>query len=326
MTALGLLAIAFNAHIAWAEETFSVSAREIADPKAVFATIQSSNVVPARARNGGTVASLNVGYGARVDQEQVIATIADEKLVTEIKLLDAQIDAAQAQLAQAQMDLARVEKLAATGAESRQHLDLARTALKVADNTLKAKTSERGVAEERLREGEVLAPTTGRVLTVPVTVGTVVMPGDPIAQVAEGGFVLRLRVPERHARFMKVGDPVRLDAAPGTAEDPIGRITLVYPEIQDGRVVADAQAEGLGDYFVGERVRVWIDSGKRSAFIVPASFVATRFGIDYIRVRQTKDTVIDVPVQRGRPLPLPGLADGLELLSGVQAGDVLVSP
>ena len=57
----------------------------------------------------------------------------------------------------------------------------------------------------------MLAPAAGRVLKVPVTVGSVVLPGDPVATIAEQNFVLRLRVPERHARFLKAGDTVRID-------------------------------------------------------------------------------------------------------------------
>lgn len=325
--ALAVLALALTPLAARAEETFTVAPREVADPKAVFATVESANVVPARARNSGTVASLNISWGDHVERGQVVATVADEKIAMQIKSLDADIDAAEAQLAQAQMDLARVERLAVSGAESRQHLDLARTALKVAENRLKARTSDRAQAQQHLAEGDVLAPTTGRVLTVPVTMGTVVLEGDPVAQVAEGGYVLRLKVPERHARFMKVGDPVRLDPAmAGAIDPPPGRITLVYPEIQEGRVVADAKAEGLGDYFVGERVRVWIDTGRRSAYVVPESFVRTRFGIDYVTVRPKQGEPTDVPVQRGRALPQPAIPDGIELLSGVQSGDVLVRP
>ena len=32
-------------------------------------------------------------------------------------------------------------------------------------------------------------------------------------------------------------------------------IDLVYPQIEDGRVVADATVEGLGEYFVGDRLQ-----------------------------------------------------------------------
>ena len=46
-----------------------------------------------------------------------------------------------------------------------------------------------------------------------VAVGSVVLPGDPVATIAQQDFKLRLRVPERHARFLKAGDKVRIDGA-----------------------------------------------------------------------------------------------------------------
>ena len=52
----------------------------IADEKAVFATIESANVVPARARIGGTIIELQVRQGDHVEQGQVIATVGDPKL------------------------------------------------------------------------------------------------------------------------------------------------------------------------------------------------------------------------------------------------------
>jgi hypothetical protein len=102
-------------------------------------------------------------------------------------------------------------------------------------------------------------------------------------------------------------------------------IDLVYPQIEDGRVIADATVEGLGDYFVGDRLRVWIAGGTRQAFVIPSSYVKTRFGIDYVAIRQDNRT-IETPVQRGREMPTPELQDGLEILSGLRVGDQLVQP
>jgi hypothetical protein len=59
---------------------------------------------------------------------------------------------------------------------------------------------------------------------------------------------------------------------------------------------------------------------------VPGSFIVTRFGIDYARVRTSTERVVDVPVQRGRPLPRPDMPDALEILSGLKPDDVLVRP
>ena len=263
-----------------------------ADEKAVFATVESVRVVPARARIGGTVAELSVKDGDRVERGQILATVGDEKLVLQLKSLDAQIAGLEAQLSQAQTDFSRIEGLVERGTLPRTRLDEARTVLNVAQNSHRSRVAERSVVQQQLSEGQILAPTNGRVLRVPVTVGAVLLAGEPVATIAEGNFVLRLRVPERHARFLKVGDQIRLDGEDiGQSGPRFGTISLVYPQLEDGRVVADAMVENLGDYFVGERIRVWISAGQRSAIIVPAGFVLTRFGVDYVRIRKDEQTV-----------------------------------
>jgi RND family efflux transporter MFP subunit len=324
---VGAAALALFAQRALAQENFVVAPKTLADEKAVFATVESTNVVPARARIGGTVVGLAVKEGNAVKQGQVIATVGDEKLALQMKSLDAQISGLEAQFAQAQTDLTRAEDLFSRGTIPKTNLDQARTAFNVASNTLKARTAERSVIQQQVTEGNVLAPTSGRVLKVPVTTGTVILAGETVATVAEQNFVLRLRVPERHARFLKAGDPVRIDGEElGKSGAEFGTIRLVYPQIEDGRVIADAAVANLGDYFVGERIRVWVSAGERTSFIVPGSFIVTRFGIDYARLRKDASSVIDVPVQRGRERPRPDMPDALEILSGLKVGDILVRP
>jgi RND family efflux transporter MFP subunit len=307
-------------------EILTVAARPVADEKAVFATVESVSVVPARGRIGGIIVQLNVREGDPVARGQAIATIGDEKLALQMKSLDAQIDALQAQSNQAQIDFTRTEGLVERGTLPRIKLDEARTALNVAENGLRARTAERAVVQQQLNEGQVLAPANGRVLKKLVAVGSVVLPGDPVAMIAQQNFKLRLRVPERHARFLKAGDKIRVDGAEfGEQASKSGVIDLVYPQIEDGRVIADATVEGLGEYFVGDRLRVWISGGTRTAFVIPSSYVTTRFGIDYVHLRRAGQT-IDAPVQRGRDLPVPDLPNGLEILSGIRVGDELVQP
>ena len=307
-------------------ETLTVVQRTVADEKAVFATVESISVVPARSRIGGTVAQLNVREGDAVTRGQAIAVVGDEKLALQMKSLDAQIEALQAQADQAQIDFDRTSGLVERGTLPRVKLDETRTALNVAQNGLRARTAERAVVQQQLSEGQVLAPADGRVLKKQISVGSVVLPGDPVAMIAQQDFKLRLRVPEEHARFLKAGDKIRIDGAElGGEASKWGVIDLVYPQIEEGRVIADAKVEGLGEYFVGDRLRVWISGGTRPAYVIPASFVKTRFGIDYVLLRQGDGTV-EVPVQRGRQMPTPELPDGLEILSGIRAEDQLVRP
>lgn len=324
--------LAFSLGVLWAQVThaenfFTVHPAAIPDQKAVFATVESRRIVPARARISGSVARLVVKEGDSVGVGQVVATVYDEKLALQMKSLDAQIAGLQAQMDQAETDLKRAEDLFSRGIAPRTRLDEARTTFNVADNAMRARVAERSVVQQQLTEGDVLAPAAGRVLKVPLTTGTVIVAGETVAEIAEENFVLRLRVPERHAGLLKSGDSIRVDADELGEDVPqFGIIQLVYPQIEDGRVVADAAIKGLGDYFVNKRVRVWISAGSRDAIVIPASFITTRFGVDYVHVLRDGDATIDTPIQRGRELPRPDLPDGIEVLSGLRADDRLVKP
>jgi RND family efflux transporter MFP subunit len=306
---------------------FPVALLKLPDEKSVYATVETVNAIPARVRTGGTITRLSVREGDAVTAGQVIASVGDQKLSLQQGALDAQIASARAQMEQAQGDMERAEALSRNGFVTRQRLDELRTAANVAANALKARIAERAVLGQQMNEGQVLAPAAGRVLAVPVTPGTVVMPGETVAMIAERDYVLRLSVPERHAISLKAGDPVRLDPddlSPGERAGQ-GQITLVYPRISDGRVQADARVSGLGDYFVGQRVRVFVPTGERPVIIVPATYLTTRFGMDFAHLRQGA-SMVEVPVRRGQARPRPGMSDGVEILSGLNDGDILVRP
>lgn len=308
-------------------KTFLVAPSSIRDEKAVFATVQSAYVVPARSRIGGTILELKVRQGDAVKSGQVIATVADAKLALQINSYAAQAQAASAQVAQAKVEYDRAQRLVAQGAIARNAFDQARTNYNVALSNLKSINAQRSVVQQQVTEGEILAPTSGRVITVPVTAGTVVMNGDTVATVAEQDFVLRLKVPERHARFMKAGDTVRLaDDDMSLTSSRSGRINLVYPQIEAGQVMADATVTGLSDYFVGERVRIWVAAGSRQTIIVPARLLVTRSGIDYARLWRKDGPPLIVPVQRGQARATARIADGVEILSGLRHGDRLIAP
>ena len=272
----------FAAGASDAEAVFAVSPQEIDDLKSVYATVRSKDLIQARVRTPGTIASLKVDEGDSVEPGQVLALVGDPKIALRIKALDARIVADKSRLETAKTELERARTLQERGFASQARLDLAQTAYDVAVNELKSAQADRSVIETEIAEGQVLAPTSGRVLKVPVTEGSVVLAGESIATIAANEYLLRLELPERHARFIKVGDKraPRRSAASAPTRQPLaeGRISQVYPELQDGHVVADAEVPDLGSYFVGERVLVWISAGKRQTFVVPRDLVFKRFG------------------------------------------------
>ena len=311
-----------------AQGAYTVLQSDIEDLKAVLATVRSKKVIEARVRTGGTITSLNVTEGGEVAPGEVLAVVVDPKLALRVEASQAQIVALESRLATAKAELDRVTRLTERGVTAQARLDQATTAFEVARTELSAARSERAIIEKQAEEGQVLAPAPGRVLRVPVTVGSVVREGEGIATIAANQYLLRLEVPERHARFMETGALLKVgprslgaDAQPANE----GRIVQVYPEIQNGRVVADAEVDGLGDYFVGERALAWISAGTRKGIVVPRGLTFNRFGLDYVRVAQAK-TTIDVVVQRGRVVSGNNDSAMIEVLSGLKPGDRLVQP
>lgn len=297
-----------------------VAAQAIEDRKAVFGTVETVDVAAARARIGGTVVLLAVDEGERVVAGQPIAAVADPKLQLELAAIDERIRSLQAQRDLARTDLARLRELFRTGAVAKSRLDDAETGLTVAERAITAMAADRQVVAERHAEGAVLAPAAGRVLKVEVTPGMVVMPGEAVARIALEDYVLRIALPERHARFLKPGDAVQVgDRGMQTGAGAVreGRVRLVYPQIQQGRVLADVVVDGLGDYHVGERVHAYVSTGTRQGFVVPRQALYQRFGVDFLRLKDGSEIV----VQPGQPV-----GDGIEILSGLREGDVLVTP
>lgn len=318
LSSLAALALSTGA---FAGELFKVEVKDLTDTKAVIATVEPVRQLVARARIGGTIASLKIKEGDVVSAGQEVAAVADQKLVLQMQALDARIQSVQAQRNLAKIEFDRVAELQKRGVSTVTQLDQARTNLDVANRSLQAIQSDRDVLAQQTVEGAVLAPGAGRILSVPISEGRVVMPGEVIATLAEDKYILRLQLPERHARFMRAGDVVQIGARgladAGQEAKGQGKIRLVYPEIQGGRVIADVDVEGLGDYFVGERTRVYIETGKRKAILVPQDYVLRRAGMNYVRLQSGAEIVVQPGESHG---------DMIEILSGLSAGDTLSKP
>lgn len=329
-------AMACAVMLGWAVQTaasageYLVKPSERTDYKAVFGQVESRDLVVARARIGGTITSLKVEEGAAVKAGDVIATVVDDKLALHLDALDARLKELHAQLENALTELKRGNALLASGTIPKSRIDSLQTQVDVLTSEVTAADADRAVVAQQAAEGEVLAPAPGRVLTVPVTKGSVVMAGETIVRIAGGGYFLRLALPERHAASLHDGDTVLVGSrgiAPAQstiAAARNGKIVKVYPELDVGKVLADVDVDGLGDYFVGERTLVWIPVNARQVTDVPPEAVWQRSGVDYVSVLG-QDGAADVAVIVG---DIFETAEGkrIEILSGLRAGDKVATP
>ncbi len=312
--------MAFTVEMAVAAEEV-LSLQQVVDTKAVYGRIETRDVVPARARIGGTLVELKVEEGSQVTAGQVIALVADPKLALQVQAMDGKLKALEAELNNAKTEMERANALVVRGVTTKQRVDQLRTQVEVYTSQITAAQAERAVITQQSTEGQVLAPVSGRVLKVPVTRGGVLMPGEAVATLAGGGFYLRLALPERHAALLKLGADVSIGEE---GHKTVGKLAKIYPQIENGRVIADVSVENLGTYFVGERTLVHVPIATRKAMSVPPEAIITRAGIDYVRL-QGDAGVHEVAVVLGLMVETPeGLR--LEVLSGLTEGDRLLIP
>jgi RND family efflux transporter MFP subunit len=317
---LGALALGLSLVPALAETPYQVSLQQVTDWKSVYGVIQTRREVPARARLGGTLETLDIVEGETVDAGQVLGRVVDVSLQFQLAANAAQLEALQSQLTNAQSELTRGEELLERGVTTVQRIDGLRTQVEVLQNQIVGVEAEGRVISQRLSEGDVLAPIAGRVLRVPVAAGAVVMPGEQVAMIGGGGLFLRLAVPERHAPMLSEGDLIEIDTGTGAAT---GRLARIYPQIENGRVLADVEVEGLDARFVDARVLVRLPIGTRDAILVPEEAITHRFGLDYLSVGETDPR--EVVVQIGESHDIDGQAM-IEILAGLAEGDVVVLP
>ena len=306
---------------------WSVSAAEITvepvtvtDWKAVYGRVETRDRVPARARLGGTLTVLNIAEGGRVQSGATLARVVDQKLEYQLGAVDARLQAAQSRLENAETELRRAEELQERGVATVQRLDALRTEVNVITNEIVAARAERRVIEQQVTEGDVLAPLEGVVLDVPVTAGAVVTPGQTIATIGGGGVFLRLAVPERHAGSLVEGDEIQIEGPNGPRT---GILAKVYPLIENGRVIADVEVDGLSERYVDARVLVRLPVGEHQALLVPQSALMTRAGLDFLHVSEGGETLMRSVVV-GPAHDHDGVAM-VRILTGLNAGDIVVT-
>lgn len=298
-------------------ETLTISPQPITEWKAVYGVVETRNRVPARARISGTIVELDVSEGDIVTEGQRIALVKDDKLEFQLAALDAQISALQARLKTAAEDLVRGEQLIKRGTITAQRLSLLQSQVDILNGEIRGVEAQQLVIDQQVSEGEVLSPEAGVVLSVPPAKGSVITPGESIAVIGGGGVFLRLSVPERHATSLNQGDEISM------SEGQTGRLVKIYPQIENGRVLADVEVTDLDDRFVGRRVPVRLPVGTRNALMVPQTAVSMQGGIDFITI-QVNETPLRRAVVLGAEVTLDD-AIWVEVLTGVAAGDALVT-
>jgi RND family efflux transporter MFP subunit len=182
--------------------------------------------------------------------------------------------------------------------------------------------SELEIARQQLADTVLYAPINGMIRQRNANVGQYVMAGAPIVSLVQmQPLRLRTAVPEREARMVRVGQPVRVmvEGASGTHQGHVARLSPSVDEANRTLLVETEVSNTSGVLRPGgfSRAEIVVASGYR-ALIVPAAAVVTFAGID--RVFLVNDgKASEKRIRTGRRAD-----EGVEVVDGIKAGDRVV--
>jgi membrane fusion protein (multidrug efflux system) len=181
------------------------------------------------------------------------------------------------------------------------------------------------IARQQLADTTLYAPISGMIRQRNANAGQYLAAGTSVATLVQmHPLRLQTSVPEREARMIRVGQPVRVtvEGAPGTHDGRVARISPSFDESNRTLLVETEVSNTAGILRPGgfSRADIVVAAGYR-ALIVPAASVVSFAGID--RVFTVKDgKASEKRIKAGKRSD-----EGVEILEGIKAGDeVVLSP
>jgi HlyD family secretion protein len=271
----------------------------------------------------GRVALVAVDEGDRVAAGALLAMVEDPALGAGSVEARAGVDSARAQHEAADLEVARQERLVASGIGARKDLDDARAKATAAAADLAAATARAGLAGAQLARREIRAPRAGVVLHLQRKVGESVdgTTATPIAEIADLS-VLELHAQAAPAALRPLRDGMRATVQVLGSDAPVaGSVVRVAPAVDPttllGTVrIALASTDGIQ---VGISATARISIGQRPGVRVPAS--ALRRSL----VGEDEVVVCDGGTAHVRKVAIGNRSEqGVEIKEGVKAGERVV--
>ncbi len=314
-----------------------VELRMLTETVPVFAEVTTSRDGAVASRVAGNVEKVHVLAGTRVAKGDLLVELNRELLAILVAQSEAQMAEAQAGIATARVRedrtnnaLTRIEALRGSSSFSEGRFDDAQSDMlearsQLAEARARLKSGEARLAETRyqLDRSLITAPFSGVVIKVDTIPGAFIQAGTPVVRILDtDAFEVTAGVPARYVTSLAPGQQVQASTETGAKltldlrailplEDPSTRTRAV-------RFAAPGLVE-LGNVALGQSLTVLIPVGEaREVLSVPKdALVQARGGW----------TVFVAAEGKAQPRPITlgvALGDRYEVLSGLQAGDLVV--
>jgi RND family efflux transporter MFP subunit len=269
---------------------------------------------------GYRVAEVFVDVGDTVKRGQELVELSTALLEAEVATKLAVLKQREAELLNTEAELARGESLASMNVLSAADLDRLQSEALAAQARLESARADLDTSQLRLQFTHVTAPDDGVITSRTVTVGQIAQAGTEMLRLLRNARIeWRGEVPEVRLSELTPGQRVTIATPDGLMLS--GKIRVVAPTVSDvsrtGLVYVDLEPDQRvrpGMFARGE-----IEIGAGPGFTVPLQSVVSVDGYSYVFVLRDDGTVerrrVEVGAVRG---------DGLEIMSGIHTGEMIV--
>lgn len=271
--------------------------------------------------------AVNVQIGEAVKKGQVLATFADESVLTDVAESRAMLAEAEANLAEAKVNAARATKISPVGALSAQQVDQYLTVEKTARAKVQVAKAQLDAQLLRLKYTKVTAGDDGIISSRTATLGAVTARGQELFRlIRQNRLEWRAEVTAAEMTQLRPGVAVTVEVPNvGSIE---GTVRFLAPTLDEqsrnGLVYVDLPHAVQSGLRAGMFARGEFHLGSSSGLTVPQDALSLRDGFSYVfrLAEQSGDRgrVNQVKVQLGRRS-----GGTLEVLSGLSPEDRLVA-
>lgn len=274
------------------------------------------------AGGGGRVVRVAVDAGSWVRAGQVMAVVDRSVQAEQAAQLAAQVEAARANAALAQNNYDRAIALQGRGFVSKAEIDSKKATRDAAFAQVRVAQAQLGATRAQIGQLNVIAPTSGLVLSRNVEVGQIVGPASgPLFHVAEGGQMeLRAQLSQQDLTLTHVGMPAQVTPV-GSDSSVSGSIWQVAPMIdQQSRLgtvrVAIPYSTAIRP---GGFAEVSITAGTTTAPLLPQSAVLSDQNGNYVYVVNAKNEI------ERRSIKIGNVDDsGVTISQGINGNEAVV--
>jgi HlyD family secretion protein len=274
------------------------------------------------AGQGGRVVRVLVDAGTWVHGGQVLAVVDRSVQAQQAAQLAAQVEAAKANAALAQSNYERAVALQGRGFVSKAEIDSKKSTRDAMYAQVRVAQAQLGAQRAQIGQLNIVAPTSGLILSRSVEVGQIVSPGSgALFRLAEGGQMeARAQLSQQDLGFVHTGMPATVTPV-GSDRSFSGPVWQVSPAIDPQSRLGDVRIALPYDPAIkpGGFAEVRITAGTTTAPLLPQSAVLSDDKGNYVYIINGKKEV------ERRPIKIGTVDDnGVTIVEGLSGGEAVV--